>query len=163
MRLRRNGGSVVAAELRRRSKIGHGVMIRRYAILVAIYLAGLVPAYSVIAVLEGAVRGLWPLSTHDWIYQGSAFLVQAGGLLALAGVFAIPASEWAIRRLVSDRGAGGAMASAAVGAVSVFLGTCFFDPRLLLAFPAAFLVSTGSYGLIVRRTVRQIEIVSPAT
>jgi hypothetical protein len=137
--------------------------IRRYAVLLAVFLFGLIPAYSLIGVLEGGVRGLWPLSAHDWVYQGSAVLVQAGGLLILAGVFAIPASEWATRRFVSGQGVGAAMAAAAIGAVSVFLGTCLFDPRILLAFPVAFLVSTGAYGLVVLRTVRHIHIVSPAT
>jgi hypothetical protein len=137
--------------------------LRRYSVLPAVYLLGLIPTYSLIAVFEGGVRGLWPLSTHDWVYQGSAFLVQASGLLIPAGVVAIPAGGWATRRFVTGQGATAGLFASVIAALSVFLGTCLFDPWILLSFPIAFLVSTGAYGLVVLRTVRRSQIVSPAT
>ena len=135
-------------------------MVRRFLLLIAIYVFALIPAYSILAVLEGGARGLWHLSYQDWIYQGSAALVQAGYLFIAGGLIALPVIT--AGSAILGRVQRGPLSSAALAFTAVLLCAGHLAGGTLLVFPAAFLVSTGAYALVVFRIVRKGSV-SPAS
>jgi hypothetical protein len=131
--------------------------------MLLIYLFGLIPAYALVGVLEGASQHLWMLRVYDWLNQASAFLLMPGVLLALAGPLAVPALEWLLRRFDRRKGPVSLLAAAAAGPV-VVLTAAFIVGQIsiltsshagslsgvlsLLAFPIAFFSTSATYGLI---------------
>ena len=128
-------------------------MVRRFSLLIAIYVFALIPVYSILAVLEGGARGLWPLSTQDWIYQGSAALVQAGYLFIAGGLIALPVIT--VGSAILGRVQRGPLLSAAFAFTAVLICAGLLAGGMLLVFPAAFLISTSAYALGVFRIVRK--------
>ena len=135
--------------------------VRRFAVLLAIYLFALIPIYSILAVLEGGVRGRWHLSAQDWIYQGSAALGQAGTLFIAGGVVAVPIIAIATRLLADARRGPAVSAFVAFVAVSVCVG--LLARGLLLIFPFSFIASTSAYSLMVRAIVKSEQSIAHAT
>jgi len=136
-------------------------ILRRFVVLVGIYLFALIPIYSILAVLEGRVRGLWHLSASDWISQGSAALVQAGSLFIAGGVVAVPVIAVGTRIFGGTRR--GPLASGALAFIAVLICAGLLARGMLLIFPVAFLVSTAAYALSVFQIVRRDDSVARAT
>jgi hypothetical protein len=137
--------------------------LRTYGFMLLIYFVGLIPAYALAGVLEGASRHLWMLRLYDWLNQGSAFLLMPGALMALASPVAVPVLEWMLRRFDRRKHPVRLLAAAVAAPIAILVGA-FIVAQIsslsssqagnpsgalsLLAFPLAFLGTSAAYGIV---------------
>lgn len=127
--------------------------------ILALYVLGFLPLFGLLAFAEGAVRGDWAFSGHDFIYQMGAYVAYWGGWLVISSVFIAPLLwlplTWLERRPNSKHAV---LVGALFGPVAVFLGALAvqgasalvegtgFAPGRLLIYPVALLVAGFAFG-----------------
>ena len=137
--------------------------LSRFLLVIAAYVFVLVPVYSVVAALEGAVRCLWPLTVESLIDQGAAFLGQVLTFVLLPGIIAVPVLAWIVKRYIKRRDALGLLIATIVVMVVLVVTTAPFVSLMLLAFPAALAAASAVYAFILLRALHPNGIRAPAT
>jgi hypothetical protein len=134
-------------------------VVKRVTIGLALYVGLFVPVYFLGGFLEGALRGLWRLTSRDLQFQFGAFVGLLGLLTTMTGLLAIPGSQLCMSLLVDwiPRDKRMLLASlltpvfiflTATLLVLAFAGHAF-GGLFYLAFPIPFLVASAVLGLSI--------------
>jgi hypothetical protein len=127
--------------------------------ILASYCLGFLPLFGLLAFGEGAVRGDWAFSRHDFSHEIGAYIAFWGGWLAVSSVVIVPLLwlplAWLER---SGRPGYAGLVGALLGPVAVFLGALAvqggstliegtpFVPGMLIAYPGALLLAGAAFG-----------------
>jgi hypothetical protein len=127
--------------------------------ILASYFLGFLPLFGLLGFGEGAARGDWAFSRHDFVYQIGAYVAFWGGWLVISSVVVVPLL-WLLLIWLDRRERPGAttLGSVLFGPLAVFVGAIAvqggsallegtpFVPGMLLAYPLALLLAGGAFG-----------------
>jgi hypothetical protein len=148
----------------------------RVARILALYFLGFLPLFGLLAFTEGAVRGEWAFSSHDFTYQMGAYIAFWGGWLLVSSALVVPlialTLAWVERRLVPHYAT---LMGLLLGPLAVFVGAGAVEacsalisgtallPSMLLVYPIALLLAGAAFGFAVASLdIRDLKGSSPA-